>query len=308
MSGTQPSGGPPSGGLFSQPWALAAGAAGLISALCTLWAMRGLPLGGLMLWLTPLPIFAAAAAFGGRVAGAAVALGAAVVLAGAYFLPVAPLIYLGLFGLPATLIAITATPPGAARLALGTPLALLGLWPVLLLLGLVIAIPDLEAVMRQMVEDGLREMGADLPPALLDQVVQVKAAAAGFWLSVLLLVNGLAAQRLVNGRGYALRALPAAGDVRLPGWYLPLPLVALALWIGLGGSVALSSVLLLLLPFFLLGVVGVHRRISQRAGRTALLVSFYLLLLLFVQIMAPVLVGLGLFDQWRRRPSPPPTP
>jgi hypothetical protein len=68
------------GGLFGRPEALAAAAAGACSALCALWAMRGLPLGGLLLWLTPLPIFAAGFGFGARTAVYAAALSTAVVV------------------------------------------------------------------------------------------------------------------------------------------------------------------------------------------------------------------------------------
>ncbi|MFN3615904.1 MAG: ABC transporter permease subunit, partial [Rubrimonas sp.] len=83
---------------------------------------------------------------------------------------------IGDFGLPAALISTAATPPGEGRLALGTPLALLGLWPLVLLLGLAVAVPDIEAAMREAVEAGLSQMGAELPPGMLDQVVQLKAA------------------------------------------------------------------------------------------------------------------------------------
>ena len=77
MSGGNP--GP--GSLFGRPDALAAAAAGACSALCALWAMRGLPLGGVLLWLTPLPIFAAGFGFGARTAAYAASLSAATIIA-----------------------------------------------------------------------------------------------------------------------------------------------------------------------------------------------------------------------------------
>ncbi|HEV7458312.1 MAG TPA: hypothetical protein VGN96_16195 [Roseococcus sp.] len=291
------------GGVFSQPWALAAGAAGLLSALFALLAMRGMPFGGLLMWVAPLPILAAGAAFGGRVAGAAVGLAAAAVLIGSSLLGVA--MYLVMFGLPAALIAITALPPAAGRMVLSTPLALLGLWPTAVLLLVAVFVTDLEGAMRGAVEMGVARMGVDMPEAMMDQVARVKAAAAGLWLALLLLGNGLLAQRLVERRGLALTSLPPVDDLRLPDWYAPLPLVALVLWAVSGGVLALSALLLLLLPFFLLGVVGVHRRLRNRPGRGAFLAGFYLLMLLFLQLMAPLMVGVGLFDQFRRRPAPP---
>ncbi|MBB3897583.1 DUF2232 domain-containing protein [Roseococcus suduntuyensis] len=289
--------------MFSQPWALAAGAAGLLSALFALFAMRGMPFGGLLMWVAPLPILAAGAAFGGRVAGAATGLAAAVVLLGSSLLGMG--MYLVMFGLPAALIAITALPPGKGRMVLSTPLALLGLWPTAVLLLVALFVTDLEGAMRSAVEMGVARMGVDMPEAMMDQVARVKAAAAGLWLALLLLGNGLLAQRFVERRGLALAALPPVDDLRLPGWYAPLPLVALVLWTVSDGVLALSALLLLLLPFFLLGVLGVHRRLRNRPGRRAFLTGFYLLMLLFLQLMAPLMVGVGLFDQFRRRPAPP---
>lgn len=289
--------------MFSQPWALAAGAAGLLSALCALFAMRGLPFGGLLMWVAPLPILAAGAAFGGRVAGAAAALAAVVVLLGSSLLGMA--MYLVMFGLPAALIAITALPPGTGRMVLSMPLALLGLWPTAVLMLVAIFVTDLEGAMRSAVEMGVARMGVDMPEAMMDQVARVKAAAAGLWLALLLLGNGMLAQRFVERRGLALAPLPPVDDLRLPDWYAPLPLVALVLWAVSGGVLALSALLLLLLPFFLLGVVGVHRRLRNRPGRRAFLTGFYLLMLLFLQLMAPLMVGVGLFDQFWRRPAPP---
>ncbi|MDB5377277.1 MAG: hypothetical protein JWR00_1723, partial [Rubritepida sp.] len=83
--------------------------------------------------------------------------------------------------------------------------------------------------------------------------------------------------------------------------------IALAAWLAFGGAVALSSLLILLVPVFLLGVVGVHRRLRGRAGRVAFLAGFYVLMLLFLQIMAPLMVGVGLLDQYRRPSMPPQT-
>lgn len=291
------------GGLFSQPWALAAGAAGLLSALFALFAMRGLPFGGLLMWLAPLPIMAAGAAFGGRVAWAAAALAASAVLIGSS--PLGLAMYVVLFGLPAALIAMTALPAGGGRMTLSLPLALLGLWPTVLLLLVAMFVADLEGAMRSAVDLGVRRMGAELPDAVMEQVARLKAAAAGLWLALLLLGNGILAQRLVERRGLALAPLPPAEDLRLPDWYVPLPLVALVLWAVSDGVLGLSALLLLLLPFFLLGVVGVHRRLRGRPGRGAFLTGFYLLMLLFLQLMAPLMVGVGLFDQFRRRPAPP---
>ncbi len=295
--------GPGSGGLFGQPGALAAGAAGLCSALLALWAMRGLPLGGLLLWAAPLPLFAAAFAFGARTAVFAVSIASLAILLASTTLGLA--VFLAIFGVPVALIASTAVQSG--RMDLTLPLAVLGLWPVVLLGILAASVSDLEGEMRDAVEMGVRRMGVALPDGMVDQIAQVKAAAAGFWITLLMVGNGLAAQKLLTPRGLALYATPSLDDLRLPNWYLPLPVVALALWYLVGGAVALSSLLILLVPVFLLGVVGVHRLLRGRPGRLAFLIGFYLLMLLFLQIMAPLMVGVGLYDQIRRRTAPPQT-
>ena len=46
---------------------------------------------------------------------------------------------------------------------------------------------------------------------------------------------------------------------------------------------------------------------EQSRDDLAFLAGFYVLMLLFLQVMAPLMVGLGLFEQYRRRATPPPT-
>ncbi|WP_421994912.1 hypothetical protein [Roseococcus sp.] len=292
------------GGLFGHPGVLAACAAGMGSALLALWAMRGMPLGGLLLWISPLPIFAAGFGFGTRAAVIGAAIAAAAVLFSASSIGLA--VYLAIFGVPAALIVLTAQQQ-PDRMDLSLPLALLGLWPVVVLALLALAIPDLEGEMRVVVEQGVSRMGVALPDGMVDQIAQVKAAAAGFWVALLMVGNGIAAQHLLSRKGLALHRTPNGDGLRLPGWYLPLVLIALLAWMAFGGAVALSSMLILLVPVFLLGVVGVHRRLRGRGGRTAFLAVFYVLVLLFLQVMAPLMIGVGLLDQFRRPSMPPQT-
>jgi len=297
----------PGGGLLSRPTSLAALAAGLVSAVVALWAMRGLPLGGLVLWAAPLPLFLAGLAFGARAAIMAGALAAALVvlLSNAFGFA----LFAAMFALPAVLLVSAAqrdVPPGAP-MDLSLPLALLGIWPAIVLIALALSVDDLEGAMRDAVQVGLQRLGVSAAEGMVDAVVRVKAAAAGFWLALLMLGNAAAAQRIAAGQGLARNTVPDPTTAGLPRWYAALPLAAGALWAVLGGPVALSLFLLVLVPMFLLGVLGVHRRLRGRPGRVAFLAGFYVLVLLFLQIMAPLLVGVGLFDQWRRRTPPPPT-
>ncbi len=66
--------------------------------------------------------------------------------------------------------------------------------------------------------------------------------------------------------------------------------------------------LLLLVPLLVMGVAGVHARAKGRPARVPMLALFYLLLAMFLQVMGPAMVGLGLYDHFRRRaPSAPPS-
>lgn len=301
MSGTGPTG---QGGILGRPGLLAAGAAGLATTVAALWAFRGLPMGTALFWLTPLPLFTAGLAFGPGSAVAAVLLATLLIAAVGGGLPV--LVFLVLFGVPAPALLI-----GAARGAgLGLPLAFLGVWPLLVLLGAAVFLADdggIEAAMRRAVEVALVRLGLPAPETLVAELVRVKAAAIGFWAGIALLCNAAAAQRFLGRRGL-LRAPPQPWtQVRLPGWYPALPAIAAGFALiaeGDAGAVPLSALLLLLLPLFLQGLAGVHARLAGRRGRGAMLAGFYLLVVLFLQLMGPGLVGLGLYDQLRRRATP----
>src|SRR4051794_5717719 len=135
-------------GAFGNPGLLAAGAAGCASAAVALWAFLGLPFGTVMLWFASLPLFAAGLAFGLR-SGALAALLAAllVALSGT---GLAALIFVALAGAPVPLL-LAAGLRHQGRIEPGLPLAVLGLWPVLVLLLTAVLLADdggLEAAMR----------------------------------------------------------------------------------------------------------------------------------------------------------------
>ena len=305
MSGTRPQG----PGLLSDPRLLAVGAAGFAAAAATLWAIRGLPLGTALFWLSSFPLFAAGLGFGSGVAAAAVALAAALLalLSGL----AAALAFLALFGVPAALLLAAGMRGGAFQP--GLPLALLGLWPVAVLLAAALFLAGgegLQATMRAMLETTLGRAGFAIPEPVLSQVVRVKAAAIGFLSAVALLGNGFAARRFLLRRGVAVPPLPDPAAVHLPGWYPLLPALAAGVFLAVpaeADAAPLSALLLLLVPLLVMGVAGVHARARGRPGRVPMLALFYVLMALFLQVMGPALVGLGLYDQFRRRaPAPPP--
>ena len=271
-----------------------------------MWAFRGLPGGTMLFWMAPFPLFAAGLAFGpsAAVVGSLLAVLLLAVVGGG--MPV--LVFLALFGLPVPLLLLAALRTGQA--SLGLPLALLGLWPLAMLLLAAVYLADdggLEPAMRRAVELALARLGLPAPEMLVAELVRVKAAAIGFWTSLALLANAAAAERFLARRG--LLALPASDwtSARLPKWYPLLPAVAAGLLLGApegADAVPLSGLLMLLVPLFLQGCGGVHARLQGRRARLPMLALFYMLMLLFLQVMGPGLVGLGLYDQFWRRPAP----
>lgn len=318
-------GGTPSGGgspgAFSNPGLLAAGAAGCVAAFCALWAFRGLPLGTALFWLAPLPLFLAGLGFGlGSAVGAAL-LGA--VLVGLFAHWAGLLIFLALFAVPVpVLLGLAMGGPGGGpgggagqgaggTLRLQAPLVFLGLWPTALLAIVALWLTGeggLEATLRRLVEGVLQRLGMPADEMVVGMVVRLNAAAFGLLGAVGMVLNGMAAQRILARRGLARAQVQDIGRLRLPGWYPLLPaLAAVAFLVAPAGSdaVPFSALLLLLLPPFFLGIAGVHLRARGRSGRVPMLGVFYLLLVVFLQLMAPAMVALGLFDHFRRRQGAP---
>jgi hypothetical protein len=294
---------------MASPGALAAAAAGFASAACALWAFRGLPLGVLTLWLAPLPMFLAGLGFGAGAAVAAALVAALLVaLSTSGALPL--LVFLLAFAVPVPLLVATALRGGGGGgpgLNLSLPLVLLGVWPTaVLLLAALTASGEggLEAALRRAVEGAMARMGVAGADPLVGTVVRIKAAALGFWAGLALLANAAAAQSFLARRGLARATTPPPGALRLPGWYPALPAAGAVAFLAApagGDVVALSAMLLLAVPLFWLGIAGVHARLPQgRRGRAPLLAGFYLLLVLFLQLVAPAMVALGLFDHFRR--------
>jgi len=296
------------GGVLSNPRVLAAAAGGLAATVLSLWAMRGLPLGFAAFWLTPLPLFATGLSFGpGAMAGAA-GLAALVHIALAGMLPM--VVFLAAFAIPAVLMVASGFRQG--RIEPGLPLAMLGLWPavVILLCGIAFSgLPGgLEGAIREAVEQGLRRMGSSPTQFPVDQLVQLMAAALGFWAAVSLSVNGAAAQSVLARSGWSLAPSPRWSEVRLPAWYPPLTGAGAAGWLIFGGDgdvVALSVLLVLLLPMFLMGVAAVHRRSAGRPGRNFMLGVFYTGLVILSVPAAVAVTAFGFYEQWGRRTSPP---
>jgi hypothetical protein len=301
----------------SDPRWLAAGAAGLLAAVLTLWGFRGMPGGAVSLWLAPMPLFMAGIGFGpGAIIAAICIAGGALAAVGSNL---GAGLFLGIFGVPAAALVLAARrgpQPAMGMPALTAPFTLLGILPAA---GVAVAawmLSDMpggmEGALRAAVEQALSRMG--MPPAegLVAELVRVKAAAIGFWVAMALLLNAAAASSLLVRLG-VIHARPAFREARLPAWYALLPALALGLWLAAdegGDAVELSLLLALLVPVFLHGLAAFHRATTALRGRPMVLGGAYAALLVMSVPVALAVTGYGLFDILNgtrgRRGAPPP--
>jgi hypothetical protein len=277
-------------------------AGGLISALLALAAVRGLPLGGVLFWLAPFPLYALAFAFGAAALLPAAGVGALVALVSGG-LPAAAL-WLLLFGLPA--VAFSSLAMRGASLSLGLPFAFLALWPAAILTGAEIAMSGqpggLSGALRSAVGEAVSRMGApaELGTAeLVDAVVRLKPLAFAVWFAVVTTANASAAQGFVARRG--LSAMPPVrwAEASLPLWYAPVavvPALAAGLAPGDAGFLASSLAMMLAVPLVMQGLAVVHVITTGRSGRGLLLGGVYAGLLLFLVPAGLALAGLGLAE------------
>ena len=295
-------------GLLDDPRWLAAAIGGIASAIAALWAMRGLPLGFAAFWLTSLPIFAAGLGFGSVSAFGALCVGTLMVLILASEWPA--LIYLLGFALPALLMVATGLRGG--RLDASAPLALTGIWPALVILLVAVLLADspggFDGALIGSVKQGLARMGIADAGMPVEQLARIMAPAMAGWMVAALIICGIGAQTALTRRGMALAATPLWRETRLPIWYGFLPGAAAVIWLsGMGGdsSLPLALFMVLLLPFFLLGLAAVHRRSAGRTARPFMLGVFYAGLVILSVPAAIAVTAFGIFEQWGRRNQPP---
>jgi len=296
------------GGLLNDPRWLAIGAGGFLAAVAALWAMRGMPMGLATFWLAPFPLFAA-----GLSAGPVAALGAPMLGAVLIWLlasDFAATVFLAAFGIPAAAMTVLAFRGGT--LDVGRALTVVGLWPAAVILLAAFAAAGmpggLEGVLRRITEQALARAGFAAPDIALTEIVRIKAAAIAFWFAVMLVANAASAQRVLARHGMAIAPTPLWGEVRLPRAYAAVPLVAGAGWMlapAGADTVPLSVLLATLLPVFLCGLAAVHRLSRGKPGRMAMLIAFYVgLVLLSLPAMSAV-TAFGFWDQWGRRGASP---
>jgi hypothetical protein len=298
-------------------WLIAIGA-GALSALLYLSVVLGRPGAMVLAYLAQLPLFAVAFGMGGLASLTATGSAALIVAA------VGGLIAGGLFlvasGLPVVVLGRKAllnrhTDEGKTE---WYPLGLLLTWAVgigagaFAALGLVLALTTdgVESSVRGVLDGTLARMlaGGDEGgrQRLLDIVVPwFPAAVVISWL-IMMAINAALAQGVLARFGRNLRPSPELADMELP--------QAMTLALGLSGLAALAPAavgfigrnlfMILLVPFFFLGLGVVHAVARKYAPQKPLILVAAYAVMIVLGWPVVLVAGLGLFDQWlglRRR-------
>lgn len=147
-------------------------------------------------------------------------------------------------------------------------------------------LPEADASIREL----LVEMWAPLLPGLLATV----------WLLVAAL-NGVLAQWGLRRAGRNLRPTPSYQALELPPWLAAALLAAVIASFVAGGDfsyVAQNVAVLLLVPYVLLGLAGVHGALRQRPHGGMLLALFYGLFFVVFGWAVLIVAGLGFVRHW----------
>lgn len=290
--------------------------AGLVSALMFLALVKGMSLGALLSYWAPLPLMMAGLALGtgaSAIAGLVAMAAVAAVASGFSALPFAISV-----ALPALVVSNRALlwraaadgsdqwyPPGlvlAWLTAAGLALLLSGA-------ALLAGTPEgVQASVTDMLGRMLDLLASDLPAETRKQLVTwwtplFPAMIVGSWL-VMTVVNATGAQGLVTRLGHARRPSPAYRELMLPDWLgfgLATLVMAAVLIRGDAGYVATNAVVLVLIPFALLGLAAIHRWARGRPNARLVLAMTYGLLILAFGWAAAAAAGLGLVRFWTMR-------
>jgi len=149
----------------------------------------------------------------------------------------------------------------------------------------------------------LRNVQADA--AAVDQLITTMAAifpavAAASWL-LMIVVNGVMAQKFLTASGKNLRPIPAYSEIEVPIWPAAAVIFGalVAIFGGNAGFFGINVMLIGTIPFFFIGLAVLHSISAAWPGRLFLLVGAYLFLVLAVW-PAAIIALLGLIEHWVR--------
>lgn len=292
---------------------LAVGGGGL-SAAASLMALQGSPLGIVAAYVAPLPILLVGLAFGSNAAG--IAASAGLVLVTVLNGGVAAGVYGGMHALPSWLVVHQAllrrpVPPGGGD----------GWYPIGLLVSVLALIgafvstctalagggdgDGIEAAIAAILE-GVMEVAtpgfdAEQRRMLVGSLAPVFVAFSALtWLAMILL-NATAAQSVLASRGLALRPTPKWSRLTMPDWLGWVLVAAAAIGLLASGDIgylARNAALVLLAPYFLVGLAVVHGLARRGRSPGLLLIPFYLMLGVFFALAAAVVALIGVIAEW----------
>lgn len=147
--------------------------------------------------------------------------------------------------------------------------------------------------------------GVQADTAAIDQLISTMAVvfpavAAASWI-LMIVVNGVMAQKFLTASGKNLRPMPVYSETEGPVW--PAAVIAFgALMTIFGGNAGFFGINLMMIgaiPFFFIGLAVLHSISAAWPGRLLLLIGAYLFLVLLVW-PAAILALLGLIEHWVR--------
>ena len=147
--------------------------------------------------------------------------------------------------------------------------------------------------------------GVQADTAAIDQLISTMAivfpaVAAASWI-LMIVVNGVMAQKFLTASGNNLRPMPVYSETEGPVW--PAAVIAFgALMTIFGGNAGFFGINLMMIgaiPFFFIGLAVLHSISAAWPGRLLLLIGAYLFLVLLVW-PAAILALLGLIEHWVR--------
>ncbi len=301
-------------GTLDAKQSLMAVAAGMASAFALLSLVSGSLLAMPLFYLAPLPLYLTGLAWGAKAAGIA-ALGGTLAIGVAGGLLVATP-YAVVMAAPAWLVCRHALRSRSNANAttvddwypVGDLLARMTLMALTLFVVAALSIGGegggLYASVDAALRSGFEQMAPHLDPATIsrsvDAMVPLFPGMLGANWLLMTAVNAAIAQGVLKRSGRNLRPSPAYGSLALPQWAAwPLLAAALMALVGSGDIEYLgrNMALVAATPFFLLGLVVVHRIIGGIQGRGAMLIAFYMILLISGWASL-VVAGVGLLELW----------
>ena len=289
--------------------------AGLTSAAASLAFIAEIPFALVLVYFSPLPLMAAGLAAGIRatIIGSIVGL-LAIASAGGGF---AALVFCIIQAFPSTFLVYLAlirrqsivqrtTQPNFVWFPLGHIAAYLGLFggSLLIILAIFSSDPGLSSLISNHLEKAVTIMAPHLPTETRLSFTEMltplfPGAVATSWI-IMIVINGLLAQRLVVHLDRNIRPRAKYSAIDLPNW-LSWPLISAAA-VTLTGSaeweyVGRNTAMVFATPYFLLGLAVVHNVAERVTYRGPLLIFLYIVTILSLWA-ALVVAGIGIVEQW----------